>query len=392
MGFFQSLVTDAANGFFGNDYLRDYTHASKTFRPNAYQYAPKFKFLFHVYFEINQSAYAVGLPQGANFGLAVKSVKLPSYTFDTHTMNQYNRKRIIQTKIKYDPIDINFHDDNGNLIRNMWYNYYTYYYKDASIPVASVSGRQAQQTGNGSTNSPNNTNYNSRNIYSQSITGDTNWGYIGETPDSPSTNIQAGNGQTKIPFFKNVTIFGFNQHNYVAYTLINPIINRFAHDTYNYAEGNGTMENTMTLDYETVKYFQGAIDGKQPSNIVAGFGLETNYDRVPSPITRPGSQSSILGQGGLVDGFNGVINDLSGENTNVLGAIQKAGATYNTLKNINLKQAIKSEVTTGITNAIMNPLNNTGRNVLFNLPIFGSTPNQKQQANGRNVTPPPINN
>ena len=390
-GFFQNLLTDAAGGFFGNDYLRDYTHASKTFRPNAYQYAPKFKFLFHVYFEINQSAYAVGLPQGANFGLAVKSIKLPSYSFDTHTMNQYNRKRIVQTKIKYDPIDINFHDDNGNLIRNMWYNYYTYYYKDASIPVASVSGRQAQQTGNGSTNSPNNTNYNLRNIYSQSITGDTNWGYVGETPDSPATNIQASNGQTKIPFFKNVTIFGFNQHNYVAYTLINPIINRFTHDTYDYSQGNGTMTNTMTLDYETVKYFQGAINGKEPSNIVAGFGLETNYDRVPSPITRPGSQASILGQGGLVDGVNGVINDLSGENTNVLGAIQKAGATYNTLKNINLKQAIRSEVTTGITNAIMNPLNNTGRNVLFNLPIFGNTPNQSQQANGRAVVPPNIN-
>jgi hypothetical protein len=391
MGWFNNFATDVAGGFFGNDYLRDYTHASKTFRPNAYQYAPKFKFLFHVYFEINQSAYAVGLPQGANFGLAVKSVKLPSYTFDTHTMNQYNRKRIVQTKIKYDPIDINFHDDNGNLIRNMWYNYYTYYYKDASIPVASVSGRQAQQTGNGSTNSPNNTNYNARNIYSQSITGNTNWGYVGETPDSPASNTQAATGQTKIPFFKNVTIFGFNQHNYVAYTLINPIINRFAHDTYDYSQGNGTMTNTMTLDYETVKYFQGAIDGTKPSDIVAGFGLNSNYDRVPSPITRPGSQSSILGQGGLVDGVGGVISDLSGDNKNVLGAIQKAGATYNTLKNINLKQAIRSEVTTGITNAIMNPLNNTGRNVLFNTLIYGSTPNQKQQANGRAVVPPNIN-
>ena len=413
-GFFQNLLTDAAAGFFGNDYLRDYTHASKTFIPNAYQYAPKFKFLFHVYFEINQSAYAVGLPQGANFGLAVKSIKLPSYSFDTHTMNQYNRKRIVQTKIKYDPIDINFHDDNGNLIRNMWYNYYTYYYKDASIPVASVSGRQARENGNGSTNSPNNTNYNTRNIYSQSITGDTNWGYIGETPDSPSTNIQAGNGQTKIPFFKNVTIYGFNSHQYVAYTLINPIINRFAHDTYNYAEGNGTMENTMTLDYETVKYFQGAIDGKKPSDIVAGFGLEANYDRRPSPITRPGSQSSILGQGGIIEGIigdgprdpvtgkllqvngedvytsTGFIQDLSGSNPNYLSAIQKAGATYNTLKNINLKQAIRSEVTAGITNAIMNPTNNTGRNVLFNLPIFGTTPNQSKQTNGRNVTPPNI--
>ena len=173
--------------------------------------------------------------------------------------------------------------------------------------------------------------------------------------------------------------------------MINPIINRFAHDTYNYAEGNGTMENVMTLDYETVKYFQGAIDGTKPSDIVAGFGAPANYDRVPSPITRPGSQASILGQGGLVDGVGGVINDLSGENPNILGAIQKAGATYNTLKNMNLKQAIKSEITTGITNAIMNPLNNTGRNVLFNLPIFGSTPNQKQQANGRAITPPPIN-
>ena len=392
-GFFQNLLTDAAGGFFGSDYLRDYTHASKTFRPNAYQYAPKFKFLFHVYFEINTSAYAVGLPQGANFGLAVKTVKLPSYSFDTHTMNQYNRKRIIQTKIKYDPIDINFHDDNGNLIRNMWYNYYTYYYKDASKPIVSVSGRQTNQnSGNGNNASPNNTNYNLRNIYSQSITGDTDWGYIGETGTTFNGSTSTGTGQTKIPFFKNITIFGFNQHNYVAYTLINPIITRFGHDTYNYAEATGTMENTMSLDYETVKYFQGAISGKEPSNIVAGFGLNDHYDRVPSPITRPGSQASILGQGGLVDGVSGVIDDLSGDNTNVLGAIQKAGATFNTLKNMNLKQAIKSEVTTGITNAIMNPVNNTGRNVLFNLPIFGSTPNQYQQANGRALVPPPINN
>jgi hypothetical protein len=403
-GFFQNLLKDTASGFFGNEYLRDYTHASKTFRPNAYQYAPKLKFLFHVYFEINQNAYSVGLPQNVNFGLAVKSVKLPSYSFDTHTMNQYNRKRIVQTKIKYDPIDIIFHDDNGGsskdqttggAIRNMWYNYYTYYYKDASIPVASVSGRQAQKTGNGSTNSPNNANYNYRNIYEQSITGNTNWGYIGETPDSPATPTQAGNGQTKVPFFKNITVFGFNQHNYVAYTLINPIINRFAHDTYDYSQGNGTMTNIMTLDYETVKYFTGAISGKEPSNIVAGFGLDANYDRKVSPIARPGSQSSILGQGGLVDGATGVINDLAVDangNRNILGAIQKAGATYNTLKNINLKQAIKSEVTTGITNAIMNPLNNTGRNVLFNTLIYGSTPKPPLVAGGRNVIPPNINN
>jgi len=392
-GFFQNLLTDAAAGFFGSEYLRDYTHASKTFRPNAYQYAPKFKFLFHVYFDINKAAYGVGLPEGANFGLAVKSIKLPSYTFDTHQLNQYNRKRIVQTKIKYDPVDINFHDDNGNLIRNMWYNYYTYYYKDASKPVVSVTGRQTNQNaGNGAKTSPNSTNYNTRNIYAQSITGDTDWGYIGETSTTVNGYTEAATGQTKVPFFKNITVFGFNQHNYVAYTLINPIITRFGHDTYNYAEGNGTMENTMSLEYETVKYFQGAISGKEPSNIVAGFGLPEHYDRTTSPITRPGSQASILGQGGLVDGANGVINDLSGDNPNILGAIQKAGATYNTLKNMNLKQTIKSEVLTGVTNAIMNPVNgNTGRNVLFNLPSYGSVPYGTAGAvSGRVVVPPEI--
>ena len=385
-GFFQNLLKDTAEGFFGNDYLRDYTHASKTFIPNAYQYAPKFKFLFHVYFEINPSVYSLGASSDpnldANFGLAVKTVKIPSYSFDTHVMNQYNRKRIVQTKIKYDPIDIVFHDDNGGsassptgggIIRNLWYNYYTYYYQDATKPV-------------------NSSNYNTRNTYAKSITGNTDWGYIGETSDRVNGYTQTSTGQTKIPFFKNITIYGFNQRNYVAYTLINPMITRFAHDTYDYSQGNGTMENSMSIDYETVKYFKGAMNGKNPSNKVPGFGLDQHFDLTVSPIARPGSQATILGQGGLVDGGEGILNDLTPDadgNRNILGAIQKAGVTYNTLKNMNLKQTAKAEITKGITNAIMNPLNNTGRNKIFNILSFGSTPNPPNSS-FTGVTPPDI--
>ena len=130
-GFFQDFLKDVGSGFFGNEYLRDYTHASKTFRTNAYGYSPKFKFLFHVKFELNDQLNGTVknlLPdKNFNLGLAVKSVQLPQYTFDTHVMNQYNRKRIVQTKIKYDDINITFHDDNANMIRNLWYAYYTYY-------------------------------------------------------------------------------------------------------------------------------------------------------------------------------------------------------------------------------------------------------------------------
>ena len=55
--FGQSFLRDVAAGFFGNDTLRDYTHASKTFRTNSYQNTPKLKFLFHTYFETNTQAF-----------------------------------------------------------------------------------------------------------------------------------------------------------------------------------------------------------------------------------------------------------------------------------------------------------------------------------------------
>lgn len=385
-GFVQNLLTDVAKGFFGNDYLRDYTHASKTFRTNGYQYAPKLKFLFHVYFDINSSVYPVGLATGANFGLAVKKVKLPSYTFNTTELNQYNRKRIVQTKIKYDPIDITFHDDNGNLIRNLWYYYFTYYFKDANKPVILPAGRQtaAQLEQNVGA-----ANYNSRNLYRDDITGDDDWGYIGEASSSPNSASDANQGISKIPFFKNITIFGFNQHKFVSYVLINPIINKFSHDTYDYSQGNGTMENNMTVDYETVKYFEGGIDGRTPGDIVTGFANQTNYDRTLSPIARPGSNTTILGQGGLVDAAGGFINNLS--NGNILGAAQIAGATYNTFKNVNIKQAVKAEVVSEVVNAVQQTPN---RNNLFQFPLPGQTGMNRLQAGQQTnalSSPPQIN-
>ena len=363
-GFFQNVLKDAAGTFFGSDFLRDYTHASKTFRPNAYENAPKFKFLFHVYFQLNPT----GLPSDFNltsYGLLVKTVKLPSFTFDTSTLNQYNRKRIIQTKIKYDPINFAFHDDNGNSIRKMWKGYYNYYYADGTKPQVIFNGARGsattpQLTGGGGFAGATDATYNSRTQYQPSITGNESWGYQGGT-SNPT-------GQ-KIPFFKNITVFGFNQHNFVAYTLINPIITSFSHDTYDYAQGNGTMEHQMTVDYETVVYNEGAIDGKSPGNIVTGFGDEANYDRTLSPIARPGSQANILGQGGLVDGVGGTLDALA--NGNILGAGQAAGTTYNTFKNITPLNIAKSEVFNGITNLVGRTPN---RNIPAAIPVFGSTP------------------
>jgi len=352
-GFFQDLLKDTAKGFFGNEYLRDYTHASKTFRTNAYGYAPKFKFLFHVYFDINKSLIPAtsSFPEDSNFGLAVKTVQLPKYSFELATLNQYNRKRIVQTKIKYDPIQIAFHDDNNNIIRKLWHTYYTYYYKDA-----------AQKDMDPGINS-------GRDIYNPSSSTGHDWGYIGEGKNEQGTATGAGLGATKPVFFKSIDVYGFNQHNFVLYKLINPIIESFSHDTYNYSEGNGVMENNMTVQYEYVKYYEGAIDGRNPGQIVKEFGSDAHYDRTVSPIAIPGANGTILGQGGLIDGVGGVIDDLA--SGNILGAIKKAGTTAQTFKNpANILKIAKSEALGEISNSI---LNTTNRNNAFNFPSAAST-------------------
>jgi len=372
------FLNDVAGGFFGNDYLRDFTHASKTFRSANYQNAPKFKFLFHVYFDLN-----VPGPKDANgstannFGILVKTVKLPNYNFAVSEMNQYNRKRLVQTKIKYDPVEISFHDDNRNLITSLWYNYYTYYYNDASLVKDKVffagnrGGAGANVVRGGGTNGPvTAASYNTRTQYLNSITGNDTWGYIGE---GLLNNIEPTASNVKVPFFNKITIFGLTQHNFIAYTLVNPIITRFGHDTYDYEQGNGIMQNTMTLDYETVVYNQGAIDGNKPDNIMFGFGDKGNYDRRLSTISTPGSNSNIFGKGGLIDSAGGAIEQLSTPDGNVLGAIKTAGAIYNSAKNINLKSALRSEITRGLAGALQGSSNPT-RQKLIDIPIAGQTP------------------
>jgi len=303
----------------GQVYLRDFTHAAKIFRPGSYDVAPKYKFLFHTFFDINPAAYSYNVNTGDNFGVLVKSVKLPSFSIKTHEMNQYNRKRIVQTKISYEPINITFHDDNINMITKLWDAYYTYYYKDPTNFNGLINGVRGSQPDQSQVNPY--TNYNVRNIYDGDLTGENNWGYIGES-------FQRAGVITKAPFFKNITIFGFNRHNFTAYTLINPMITKLDHDTYNYSEAAGTLEIKMDINYETVVYNEGAMDGKNPDAIVQGFGLDAFYDKKLSPITPEGAQSAQTANGGYDYAEGGSVRPMNPGNQAKLGSIPPATSGY----------------------------------------------------------------
>jgi len=336
---------DFLQGFTQVNNLRDYTHASKTFTTNSWELKPRFKFLFHVVFTLNvdeipglRNAKIFQASELYNISLAVKTVDLPKYTISTETLNQYNRKRVIQTKINYDPVTITFHDDGGDNVREMWYQYYSYYYKDPAqkyVPNAPVTNGSIGATAPGFS-------YNTRDIYDTGRSGNINdWGFIGESFLDGTSSQQSLNSTGKPPFFKDIQIYGFDQHKYARYILVNPIISAFGHDRYDYSEGAGIMENTMTINYETVKYLNGAL-GNPDKNVA--WPDNAHYDTTTSSLSRPGSTTSVFGQGGLLSTGEGILADLqSGSVMGLIGAAQKAGTLKNTWKGKDIKSVVKSE-------------------------------------------------
>jgi hypothetical protein len=328
--------------YFGEDNLQpfpsgggvaDYSHASKSFVAAGYDLAPRNKFLFYVYFNLNTNIPAVANLISANksstIGLMVKTAQLPGYTIDVATMNQYNRKRLVQSKINYNPAQIVFNDDHSDLIRNMWYQYYQYYYADPQYKYGNTpaqSGTLGQISGALSGFS-----YGSNDIYSPARIVQ-KWGLSGQGYSNPSlqtlgTSLLTGPASGQEPFFRDITIYGMSQKTYSQYTMINPLITDWTHDTYDYSQGNGVMTNTMTIRYENVKYYSGAIGGAQPSDPVTGFASPSHYDTVSSDITIPGTSNTVSTQGTIKPSIQGSKQDLqalaSGQNTltNVLGAV-----------------------------------------------------------------------
>ena len=120
-------------------------------------------------------------------------------------------------------------------------------------------------------------------------------------------------------------------------TLVNPVIGSFSHDNLDQADGQGILQNTMQIFYETVIYKSGIIN----RNNIPGFAT-IRYDNEPSPLTvLGGGTNSIFGPGGVVDGIGSVIRNV--QSGNILGAILSASNTYNNAKKIK-KKDVKEEL------------------------------------------------
>lgn len=229
-------------------HLRDARHAHRLYTEHSFALAPKTKFLYHVVFQpfnaVGNSATSNSFKFQKEIGVLAKTVDLPQYRATVDNKQQYNRKKNIQTRIDYQDVNIRFHDDNNGLTRSMLEEYYRYYFRDGN-------------------NNPNTGAYDPRDKYSTFV------------PKYGLDNEKAN------PFFAYIKIYQLARRNWFSYTLINPLITQWGHDTLDNSDGSGMMENSIVVAYESVLYDHGKIDGSEP----AGFtSEETRYDNVPSPL------------------------------------------------------------------------------------------------------------
>lgn len=230
-------------------HLRDARHANQIYTQNNFAFSPKQKYMYHVRFEPNEE---IGNSATSNvfrfqkeIGILVKSADLPSFRASVENKQQYNRKKNVQTRLDYQDVSIRFHDDNTGVTRALLEEYYRYYFTDANKVTNGVDGA-----------------YGARDKYFARV---------------PAYGLDNGK---RNPFFKYITIYQLSRRNWVAYTLVNPLLTAWDHGSVDSGDG-GFNENSISVAYEAVQYTSGSVSGNTP----AGFAdASVGYDVTPSPL------------------------------------------------------------------------------------------------------------
>lgn len=122
-------------------YMGDATHAARLYGDGDANYfqrnLPRTKFQYFVMFNLTLSQEAIKFnniyfnsQSARSYAELVKRVDMPSMDIETEVLNQYNKKRISQKKINFNPINVTMHDVVDGKTLRFWELYYEWYFKD----------------------------------------------------------------------------------------------------------------------------------------------------------------------------------------------------------------------------------------------------------------------
>lgn len=347
------------------DTVKDFKHASRLFVDDNYALSPKYTWLYHVFFDLNPELSQIkNTNRLAEHGMLVKSVELPKFAVNNRVLNEYNRPNIVQTKVSMEQVQIVFHDDQSNVIRDLWYDYYSYYYRDVDIGYMNNSGLI-------------NPVYFSPSKYAGGPRDQLN--RFGFTPRAYDSR-----GETQ--YIQAIRIYSLHQKKFSEYTLVNPCITSFRHGRHESAPGADSMDHTMTISYETVLYASGYIT----KNTVKGFA-DLHYDKSPSPLTpQGGGTNSIMGPGGILDAASTIFQQgTAGTATGIGAAAFTLFKAVEKNKNIDLRNLAKTELIQAGKDILQgqNPLDRAffpsqGSGSVISFPQFAQAPQSPSAASG----------
>jgi len=283
---FSSLFTSLTGaGFF---YERNSRHATYNFNQEAqalYRNQPRFPFEYYINIKLNRIANAGAYiaqyfnnPSWDQIAPLVKTVEMPSFKIETTPLNQYNRKRLSQTKIAYEPVKVVFHDVADGKTLKFWEMYYRYYFGDGTEPGKNKAKNDQQKNGTITTESflknitpafnPNILGLPAsiKNLFQSNLPTGANSPVNNNGNKSQTDSIVADTLNSHIfgynlPTVENVRnliqeidIYQVHAGRFNQVTLVNPRIAAFTHDVLSYAESGKTLELTFTFEYEYAYY------------------------------------------------------------------------------------------------------------------------------------------
>ena len=258
---------------------RDSQYASRGFKINQGQFTtnaliPKPKFLFFVKFvrplgeqnpnttrdiaELNRLS---NTKDGIVF--QVKTIDRPKFNLEVETLSQYNKKRIVQKKINYQPMTMTFHDDINDQVLSFWTEYFRFYYGDGN---QIISGNWNNDIVTPDFNEGN---------------GGIGWGYLGNF---------ASRSPNRMHFLERIELFQFYGRYYTKIQFIHPKITMIDHDANDYSDGASGSGIVMQFEYEGVIY-----DTKKEA---VGAGAEFGFDEADYRLLDEHFVASIPQQGG----------------------------------------------------------------------------------------------
>jgi len=343
-------IVEYLSGFTNQGNMHDFQHASRLYLDDNFALAPKTSWIYYVVFSINPAAISEvqwnEQKRGYEAGMLVKACDLPKFKIQVETLNQYNRKTLIQQKISYEPISMTFHDDMSNVTNSLWVNYFRYYYRDTWWGQAVKTNSQFG-AGDKTKSNYGNTKYQ---------TGPS----LKDATGRPGGAGKFGlNNNQSVPFFNAITIYQLNAKRFTSYVLVNPLIESWEHDQLDQSSGNKFAQSRCLLGYETVFYGEGRVSRDNPS----GFAT-FHYDLTPSPLSiAGGGNSTIFGPGGILSGTQDLFGTtdklLSGNSISSLGSIVGVGIqgsnlirNYKNISSASLKAEGQSILNSAIKGAI----------------------------------------